>query len=582
MPEPDPHPETATPQDTPAFQADQADRALRGIRPRPTEPRGLLGGMRIRKKLIVLHTCFSLGLAAILLLALRPAITDVLHQAEVNQARVAIRVLLASAASNAATHEPDPAVLSALGPNVALRPLDPDSDAVAQEHLQAARQSPGEPVIIPPLGDAAAALAYVPGPTPDEGRYWVAGIRIQEARAAVVRIYLLMTFALLAVYALVAASLEIFVLPQHVYAPIRRMLRADHAVQHGDKEAEIIPEAAIPADELGEIMRSRNASIVALRRHETALAEALAKLEQVANDLKRKNHLLEAAQRNLADADRLASLGMMSAGIAHELNTPLAVLKGLVEKLNQAPRAGIDPAQAALMLRVVRRLERLGESLLDFARVRPPQTAPVRLHTLAEEALTLVRLDREAGDVEYSNTIPEGLVVECDADRMVQVLVNLLRNATDAVRARAAASAPLPAAPAANGLRRAAGLVLRRDPEPPPADAPFTGRVAIHAEIAERQGRRWVSLTITDNGQGINPDVLSTLFEPFVSTRLDARGTGLGLAVADGIVREHGGLTLARNRTDAPGAVFEVMLPLAGPGYAEPAPGGRERPPALA
>src|SRR5207248_2138499 len=211
----------------------------------------------------------------------------------------------------------------------------------------------------------------------------------------------------------------------------------------------------MPADELGEIMRSRNESILKLRRQETALADALSRLEQVANDLKRKNHLLEAARRNLADADRLASLGMMSAGLAHELNTPLTVLKGLVEKLNADPGQGLPAAEAALMLRVVGRLERLGESLLDFARVRPP---------------------------------PD--------------------------RTTARALAPL------NNI--------------------FHGRITIDAETSTKDAHDWVSLTITDTGPGINPDLLSTVFEPFVSTRLDSRGTGLGLAVAEGIVREHG------------------------------------------
>jgi len=71
-------------------------------------------------------------------------------------------------------------------------------------------------------------------------------------------------------------------------------------------------------------------------------------------------------------------------------------------------------------------------------------------------------------------------------------------------------------------------------------------------------------------------ELLSRLFEPFASTRLDAHGTGLGLAVAEGIVREHGGLILARNRQDRSGAVFEIMLPVRSPGYADerPAAGG--------
>src|SRR5205823_1495818 len=103
---------------------------------------------------------------------------------------------------------------------------------------------------------------------------------------------------------------------------------------------------------------------------------------------------------------RLASLGMMSAGIAHELNTPLAVVKGLVERLNASPGKSLDAAQAALMLRVVNRLERLGESLLDFARVRPPLSRPVDLRAVVDEAATLVKLDRDAREIEFLNAVP--------------------------------------------------------------------------------------------------------------------------------------------------------------------------------
>jgi two-component system C4-dicarboxylate transport sensor histidine kinase DctB len=301
------------------------------------------------------------------------------------------------------------------------------------------------------------------------------------------------------------------------------MLAADRAVQEGRKEEELIPPSAIPSDELGEIMRSRNESVVKLRRQEAALADALSRLEQVANDLKRKNHLLETARRNLADADRLASLGMMSAGIAHELNTPLTVLKGLVEKLNTSPES-VDPAQRALMLRVVQRLERLGDSLLDFARARHPVVKLVPVKGLVQEAMLLVGLDREAEQVEVVNAVAEDLMLECDSDRMMQVMVNLIRNGVDAVRGG-------------------------------------PGQVEVLAERSTKDGREWVAVTIRDTGPGIDAAVLPHLFEPFVSTRMDSRGTGLGLAVSEGIVREHGGVILGRNRTDRSGAEFEILMP---------------------
>jgi signal transduction histidine kinase len=86
--------------------------------------------------------------------------------------------------------------------------------------------------------------------------------------------------------------------------------------------------------------------------------------------------------------------------------------------------------------------------------------------------------------------------------------------------------------------------------------------IRVEADRSSRDGTPWAHLRVVDTGPGIDPAILPTVFEPFTTTRLDARGTGLGLAVSDGIAREHGGLILARNRTDRSGAVFELMLPL--------------------
>lgn len=498
--------------------------------PRPPESRPLRGvgsffaGMRIRRKLIFLHTLFSLVLAAFLALALRPAINQVVERAELHEASL----ILGSAIRNTT----DPKTGEARE-GVSIRRGSVESLGISADTASRARGSPNTPVASEP-GNATTVVAF----DPETAQFTAVSIRLNEARAAVGRLYILMLLALLAVYGLVAATLEIFVLPEYVYGPIRRLLAADLAVQEGRRDEELIPDSWIPRDEMGEIMRSRNHSIHALRRHESDLADALARLETVAHDLQRKNHLLEMARRNLADADRLASLGMMSAGLAHELNTPLAVLKGLVEKVaastpDPPSRAGprLTTAEAQLMLRVVGRLEKLSESLLDFARVRPPSLRRAPLPQLVEEAWALVSLDRGAAGVQFTRIVPEDLEVECDADRIVQVLVNLLRNALDALHG----APPLPNNNAS---------------------------ITVSAHTTQRDGRQWASLLISDTGPGIDPDLLPKLFEPFASTRLDSRGTGLGLAVSEGIVREHGGLLLARNRVEARGAVFEILLPL--------------------
>lgn len=514
--------------------------------------------MRIRKKLVVLHTIFSLALALVLLLALRPAINQLVEGAELDESANILATAL---------HRQDlpfdPSLLNR--PGLSLLRGSPEELDLPEPVAAEALAFPYRAVPTRRSALGPASVAYLPPTGSHPPEFVLLATRNEPARTASVRVYWLVAIALLAAYALVAVALELFVLPQNVYAPIRRMLLAEQAVQEGRKGEELIPDSTIPADELGEIMRSRNESVVKLRSQETQLAVALNRIEEVANDLKRKNYLLETAQRNLAGAERLASLGMMSAGIAHELNTPLAVLKGLVETLHADPAAGVPPEQAALMLRVVGRLERLGEGLLDVARARPPRSSVLPLRHLVQEAITLVRLDRESASpraLEIVNSIPEDANLNADPDRLLQAFVNLIRNAVDALTAPVArADAPLTPGASTNSVSAVSsgsgGVAPPSGATPPP----HQGIIEIACTRFCRDARDWLSVTITDNGPGIDAQILPRLFEPFATTRLDSRGTGLGLAVTDGIVREHGGLLLARNRSGRSGAVFEITLP---------------------
>lgn len=463
---------------------------------------------RIRRKLLVLHTAFSVGLAVLLLVVVRPAVLGVVVAGEREQCRTALAALDEIPASDRPHTIGGVRLLwgeevIGLPASIALLLRDPEG--------------------LPDAAIGKPQAACVATFDRRRGVLVAAAYRSPEARAGVTRLYIFLGAALLLAYAAIAVMLELFVLPQQVYTPLRRLLLADKAVQVGDREREIIPEELTPSDEIGEIMRSRNETVTKLRLQERALAEALDKIEEVASDLKRKNHLLETVERNMADQDRLVSLGMMSAGLAHEMNTPLAVLKGTAEEIARDPSAGVEPSKARLMVRVVSRLETLSESLLDFARVRPPVMHEVDLAETVRDAWTLVRIDRDASRVELVETLYRAPRAQGDPDRLVQVFVNLLRNAVDAMDGG--------------------------------------GTITVTAETLEQAGRSWVRVLCRDDGPGIDPELLPHLFEPFTSTRLDSHGTGLGLAVAEGIVREHGGVLLARNAPGG-GAVFEVMLPV--------------------
>jgi signal transduction histidine kinase len=307
------------------------------------------------------------------------------------------------------------------------------------------------------------------------------------------------------IYILAVLALETTIMPLYVYRPLRLMLNADQATQHGNREQEIIDDQVILGDEIGQIMRSRNATILDLRKREDELEEALRRLE---------------AQ------DRLVSLGLLSASVAHELNTPLTVLQGSIEKLTETTRDAATLERLARMLRVTQRIRKISESLVDFSRVRKQHLEPVPLRNLIDDAWSLVAIDEKAAGAHFENLVLAGDVVTGNSDRLIQVFVNLLRNALYAIRP--------------------------------------SGRIAVNSKHLSRNAQSWISVTVEDDGPGIPSDVLPDIFEAFVSSRLDANGTGLGLTVAEGIVHQHGGTIAASNRAEG-GACLEVALPVSEP-----------------
>ena len=304
-----------------------------------------------------------------------------------------------------------------------------------------------------------------------------------------------------AIYVLAVIVLETTIMPLYVYRPLQLMLDADAATQADDRERELIDDREIPGDEIGQIMRSRNQTILELRKHEADLEDALRRLE---------------AQ------DRLVHLGLLSASVAHELNTPLSVLQGSIEKLTETTS---DPAaldRLARMLRVTQRIKKISESLVDFSRTRKQQMEPVAVQPIVLEAWNLVAIDEKASQVHFSIQVDAADAVIGNSDRLVQVFVNLLRNALYAVHAN--------------------------------------GNIVVQSRRFVRNRQRWIAVTVEDDGPGIPSDVLPNIFEAFVSSRLDARGTGLGLTVAEGIIDQHGGTITASNRSGG-GARLEIMLP---------------------
>jgi two-component system sensor histidine kinase PilS (NtrC family) len=230
---------------------------------------------------------------------------------------------------------------------------------------------------------------------------------------------------------------------------------------------------------------------------------------------------LRAMEERVARSERLADLGRLAAGLAHELRNPLASMMGAQELLAQAP--GLDEEDRRLMeiaLRESGRLAQLVTQFLEFARPAPPRRAPCDLSALAAETLDVFRNDPAAGRVELERELAPART-EADPDQLRQVLWNLLLNAAQA---------------AGDGLRAAPGHV----------------RVSCGGEP------RGAFLLVDDDGPGVEPGDRERIFLPFFTTK--PLGTGLGLANVHRLIDAHGG-TISVEVAPAGGARFRVFLP---------------------
>lgn len=452
------------------------------------DPIALFGDLRVRPKLMVLHNFFFVVLSIAVYMSLIPQYKTQVDSARERELRIITQIFeLALPLSRVEGLE----IYDYREGSIPEIAMPVEAVVWLDQHPRSVWK------------DAAGRSRYLFAKATQPGQYRRLTIPEGVYSDTVQRARITLFLVLGAIYLLAVALLEWFIMPRYVYTPIQRMLQADEATQRGDRERELIPPDMIPGDEIGQIMRSRNAAVAELRGRE--------------DDLQHKNEMLEMQ-------DRLASLGLMSASVAHEMNTPLAVLHGSIEKmLETAPPASPAYGRLERMKRVTERLRRISESLLGFAKTRRDTMELLALGPLIDEAWGLVAIDEKAGEVEFHNRIAAAVRINGNADRLIQVFVNLLRNALNAVN--------------------------NANP-----------RIEVGSEPVRHAGEQWVSIRFEDNGDGIPAEVLPDIFDAFVTTRLDSKGTGLGLTVAEGIVHQHGGTIHASNRAEG-GACLEVRLP---------------------
>jgi signal transduction histidine kinase len=273
---------------------------------------------------------------------------------------------------------------------------------------------------------------------------------------------------------------------------------------------------------------------------------------------------LTAMRKRLAETERIAARREVARQIAHEIKNPLAPIRAAVETLRRL-RMRNDPAfddyfeeATSTVLGEVHRIANIVTEFTRFARLPPPNPEPIDLCQVTRGVVTLHAstpdgtAPPDGPRVELrAEAIP---MVSADKDQMVQILTNLIQNGLDA----------------ASAVRPDPRVVVTLDPVPEERAYGSGARPAGRARAADR-----VRIVVRDNGPGVPGEMLPRLFEPYATTK--EKGTGLGLAIVQRIVFDHGGEIAYRTATKG-GAVFEIILPVAGPPPLERPPMG-SRPP---
>jgi signal transduction histidine kinase len=256
----------------------------------------------------------------------------------------------------------------------------------------------------------------------------------------------------------------------------------------------------------------------------TTLAFSIYFVSTVLARLRRQERELVRLGRHLALSEKLASVGTLAAGVSHEINNPIGVIKNKVQILRYRVEDGDGKDKLLSELDVVdkhtRRISKITDGLLQFSRETPFELRPLNLRKLLREAEDLVRVPFRQAEVELKldDRVPADVVVRGSTNHLLQVLINILLNAKDA-----------------------------------------SARHGVVELTCSLRGHE-VALEVRDHGSGIEPDVLEKVFDPFFTTKDVDKGTGLGLAISHGIVERHHGRIEVESELGR-GTCFSILLP---------------------
>jgi two-component system, NtrC family, sensor kinase len=354
---------------------------------------------------------------------------------------------------------------------------------------------------------------------------------------------------LLALDVLVFILLANYLIARLVLRPVQAAVSTAQAVAGGDYARRA------PAAESREMAALSHA----LNRMTDQLLENQEKLAGNVHSLDETNRRLLAATRDLVEAEKLASIGRLAAGVAHEVGNPLGALLGYASVLR---RRGADAEVAEGVEREARRIDRIVRGLLDYARPAPPEREPVDVNHAVRAAVGVLRVQGVLRDVDVRLELPDGLPPLSGSPHLLeQAFVNLLDNARRAMDGRGSITV-------STRLERyrvdGARVPIRRADDPPGISYAHLRRAAVTSVRDPHRiepGTETIRVTVADTGPGIPGDHIGKVFDPFFTTRAPGEGTGLGLAIVASTVADFGGRIEASSGAGG-GAVFTLSLPI--------------------
>jgi PAS domain S-box-containing protein len=254
--------------------------------------------------------------------------------------------------------------------------------------------------------------------------------------------------------------------------------------------------------------------------------------EKRAQDLLRHNQEIKSAQDQLVQSAKLASLGELSSGLAHELNNPLFLIAGFAARIQETCEQDSPPTSERLnpyvaqITNATNRMSRIIERFREFSRRSDHKSEAIEIDQVIQNAFILFEEQLRLKGIELQQDLAaQGAMILGDGTRIEQVLVNLLTNAMDAVEA---------------------------------AHGKGAGFIKVSTTVTDER----LGITVEDNGKGIKANIKDKIFDPFFTTKEVGKGTGLGLSISFGIIKEHGGEIKVSSR-NGKGTCFTIALPLA-------------------